>query len=212
MKHGKSTEDTQKHEKEIEEPKKNMAAVALGRLGGLKGGNARAKALSAKRRSEIARLAAITRWKSYPNKERKFIMPEWSKTLTRSDAQQETAGAKMPFRFTKGNSNIDHTTWFRDVFFADENWRSSRTSQGNPIEQAEIAIHVIIQGQDKGIRRMTLDHGEYRDHNHSAPATHLHYDSETKHELASQNLTGHTVVFHAGRNNDGAPAYQMIVD
>jgi hypothetical protein len=38
------------------------AAAALGRLGGLKGGNARAAKLSAKRRSEIARKAAKARW------------------------------------------------------------------------------------------------------------------------------------------------------
>jgi hypothetical protein len=42
---------------------KNPAAVALGRLGGLKGGKARAKALSAKRRTAIARKAVRTRWK-----------------------------------------------------------------------------------------------------------------------------------------------------
>ena len=41
---------------------KNPAAVALGRLGGLKGGKARAKKLSKKRRSEIARNAAQARW------------------------------------------------------------------------------------------------------------------------------------------------------
>ncbi len=43
---------------------KNPAAVALGRLGGLKGGKARAKKLSGKRRREIARKAARTRWKT----------------------------------------------------------------------------------------------------------------------------------------------------
>jgi hypothetical protein len=42
---------------------KNPAAVALGRLGGLKGGKARAKKLSSKRKSEIARKAALRRWK-----------------------------------------------------------------------------------------------------------------------------------------------------
>jgi hypothetical protein len=42
--------------------KKNPAAVALGKLGGAKGGNARAAALSPKRRSEIARKAAEKRW------------------------------------------------------------------------------------------------------------------------------------------------------
>ena len=43
---------------------KNPAAVALGRLGGLKGGKARAKALSAKKRAEIAKRAAQARWGS----------------------------------------------------------------------------------------------------------------------------------------------------
>jgi hypothetical protein len=42
--------------------RKNPAAVALGRLGAKKGGIARAKKLSAKRRSQIARQAAVTRW------------------------------------------------------------------------------------------------------------------------------------------------------
>ena len=41
---------------------KNPAAVALGKLGGKKGGPARAKKLSAKRRADIARTAARKRW------------------------------------------------------------------------------------------------------------------------------------------------------
>ncbi len=44
-------------------PEKNPHAQALGRLGGLKGGKARAKKLSKKRRAEIARRAARARWK-----------------------------------------------------------------------------------------------------------------------------------------------------
>jgi hypothetical protein len=44
-------------------PEKNPAAVALGRLGGLKGGKARAAKLSKKSRSEIAKKAASARWK-----------------------------------------------------------------------------------------------------------------------------------------------------
>ncbi len=43
-------------------PEKNPAAVALGRLGGLKGGKARAAKLTAKRRAEIAKKAAQKRW------------------------------------------------------------------------------------------------------------------------------------------------------
>ena len=48
-----------------EESGKNPAAVALGRLGGQKGGKARAEKLTAKRRSEIARKAAKARWKPH---------------------------------------------------------------------------------------------------------------------------------------------------
>jgi hypothetical protein len=50
------------------EPKseKNPAAVALGRLGGLKGGKARAEKLTAKQRADIARKAAQKRWKRSP--------------------------------------------------------------------------------------------------------------------------------------------------
>jgi hypothetical protein len=44
-----------------EHNRKNPAAVALGRLGGKKGGKARARKLSAARRSEIARNAALAR-------------------------------------------------------------------------------------------------------------------------------------------------------
>jgi hypothetical protein len=43
-------------------PQKNQAAVTLGRLGGLKGGRARADKLTAQQRLEIAKKAAKTRW------------------------------------------------------------------------------------------------------------------------------------------------------
>lgn len=41
---------------------KNPAAVALGKLGGLKGGKARATKLTPEKRKEIAEKAAKTRW------------------------------------------------------------------------------------------------------------------------------------------------------
>ncbi len=46
-----------------EEKQKNPAAVALGRLGGLRGGKARAAALTPEKRKEIAKKAAASRWK-----------------------------------------------------------------------------------------------------------------------------------------------------
>ena len=46
---------------------KNPAAVALGRMGGLVGGRARAESLSAKKRSQIAKKAAKARWRKKPS-------------------------------------------------------------------------------------------------------------------------------------------------
>ena len=43
---------------------KNPAAVALGRMGGLKGGKARAASLSPAKRIQIAKKAAAARWKA----------------------------------------------------------------------------------------------------------------------------------------------------
>jgi len=56
-----ATTDEELLAKAIEEGK-NPAAVSLGRLGGLKGGKARAASLSAEQRREIAKRAACARW------------------------------------------------------------------------------------------------------------------------------------------------------
>lgn len=50
-------------EDQPDEPKKDPAAVALGRKGGLKGGKARAAKLTPARRKEIATKAVEKRWR-----------------------------------------------------------------------------------------------------------------------------------------------------
>ncbi len=49
--------------KDVVEDGKNPAAVALGKLGGAKGGKARSEKLSSERRKEIAQKAASARWR-----------------------------------------------------------------------------------------------------------------------------------------------------
>jgi hypothetical protein len=46
---------------------KNPAAVALGKLGGRKGGKARAESLTPTQRTEISRAAAKARWETRKN-------------------------------------------------------------------------------------------------------------------------------------------------
>ena len=60
---GKAIVDLTTGEIEPEElPQKNPHAVALGKLGGSKGGTQRAKNLSATKRKQIAKKAAKARW------------------------------------------------------------------------------------------------------------------------------------------------------
>ena len=59
--------ETEPKSAEIPEPtpeERHNAAVALGRLGGKKGGPARAKKLTAEQRRESARKAALARWQN----------------------------------------------------------------------------------------------------------------------------------------------------
>jgi len=50
--------------------KKNPHAVALGKMGGSKGGKTRASRLTPERRTEIARKAVLARWAKYKKRER----------------------------------------------------------------------------------------------------------------------------------------------
>jgi len=66
-----STGQIEKYDPTVEvdkpvDPAKNQHAVALGRLGGLKGGKARAKKLPSLTRSRIAAKAAKARWGKRP--------------------------------------------------------------------------------------------------------------------------------------------------
>ena len=60
---GNAGDDARKQDSEVKPRGKNPHAVALGELGGRRGGKARADALSPARRKEIARKAAQSRWK-----------------------------------------------------------------------------------------------------------------------------------------------------
>jgi hypothetical protein len=56
--------------------KKNPHAVALGRLGGLKGGKARTAKLTAEERRALARKAVLARWAKVKEKARRDDQPD----------------------------------------------------------------------------------------------------------------------------------------
>ncbi|HKO96560.1 MAG TPA: hypothetical protein VJU86_06200 [Pyrinomonadaceae bacterium] len=61
-------EQPDKLEQGLSEDVRHLIAVALGRMGGLKGGKARAAKLSPKKRKAIAKHAAAARWGKRPSK------------------------------------------------------------------------------------------------------------------------------------------------
>lgn len=70
---------------------KNPAAVILGRLGGIKGGPARAKKLSKERRCEIAIKAAEARWKC--KTEKRFSVEDIDRLI--KEREQQIAGLQI---------------------------------------------------------------------------------------------------------------------
>lgn len=167
---------------------KNVAAVALGRLGGKIGGPARARRLTEAQRSEIARHAALSRWEAAQNKGKH--MYTWTKTLTASEAIQPNLGAPMPFiRCTQSGQNINHAIWFRDTFFASAGWH-------NNVGQAEtihVPFEVTIGGQYLGQQYLDVDYDPQRSINHGAPTVHIIYNSNVDTILRTANMTGHTL-------------------
>jgi len=59
----KATEQQETETEQVNTCEKKFDPVALGHLGGLKGGKARAEKLTPERRSEIAKIAASARWR-----------------------------------------------------------------------------------------------------------------------------------------------------
>ena len=57
-----ATADPSEKKEDQQQAQKNQAAVELGRLGGMKGGKARAEKLTPEERKEIASKAAKVRW------------------------------------------------------------------------------------------------------------------------------------------------------
>ena len=122
-------------------------------------------------------------------------MLKWQKTMSRTDAQQETLGSKLRFlRLTKEDLDIEEwQTWFRNEFFRDLEWRSDKSHRGDAIEVAEAVIEVTIFGHSLGPQTMKVDHSPLRGKNHRAPLTHLHLSNAVLDYLEEHDTEASTV-------------------
>ena len=114
---------------------KNPHAVALGRLGGLRGGpiggRARAAALSPSRRREIARQAARARWEVLPESLRS-LFPGYALEKIRLPGQRDLV---MLHVLTRGG--LEHRRWLVQRFGDGgiRKWIVSRKGRGLTVQQ-----------------------------------------------------------------------------
>lgn len=122
------------------------------------------------------------------------IMPIWSKRLSRTDAQQETTGGIVPYlRLTKSSlTTEDFQTWFRDTFFANQNWQAGMFGRES-VEQATIPFAVSINGVQIGTQNMLVTHGAARQDSHNTPNTWLHWSDQLQTMLELNDMSGRMV-------------------
>lgn len=87
----------------------------------------------------------------------------WSKVMRSSDAQQVRANSNVTgkLRLAKAGHNIDHKTWFREVFFDGIEWATEMRG-GKAYEVAAVPFQVTIDGVDLGDLTLKVDHAPHR--------------------------------------------------
>jgi hypothetical protein len=126
----------------------NQAAKLLGRRGGLKGGVARAKALSARRRAQIARRAIRARWEERLPAELRDLFWEFDARELRVAKAKATILLKV---LTRGREA--HKAWLADRFGREQvrDWIVER--QGRGITTATMREWGVTAGQIRRMRR-----------------------------------------------------------
>lgn len=132
---------------------------------------------------------------------------KWTKrTMSRTEAQQQTGGRKVPYlRFIKARNPQNNQTWFRQTLFAQEKWGADFFGQ-HAVESCQIDVKVSIAGNSQGTRQMTVTHDDNRMMNNSTPNTWLHFDNATRTYLENHNREGQPVTFQNLGNG-----YELII-
>lgn len=121
-------------------------------------------------------------------------MVNWWKTLSTTDAQQQTTGGIVPYlRLTSGSlKNQDFRVWFRQTFFNGCGWHPGYFNN-KAVEEAQIPFRVIIMGQNIGSVLFTVTHDYTRQDNNNAPNTWLHWPNQMAAILQGTNYAGRVI-------------------
>lgn len=121
--------------------------------------------------------------------------PNWTKKLSKTDAQQETNGGLVPYlRLTKASlKDEDFQTWFRNEFFAGADWQKGSFGRDDNIELAKIIVSVTFSKVFIGDIVFELSHGEDRWESNNTPNTWLHWPIKIQELLSLNDLSGQPV-------------------
>lgn len=152
-----------------------------------------------KRRATFARRAG-TRSKRVPTRiaAAMAVAPDsWAKQLGAGEAQHPRKGHRTGVvRLTPPRKRTDRATFFRDVFFADEDWRSDRDRRGNPTEVAEPVFEAEVDGRSLGTHALKVVYAAHRDKRGRA-TTVLHWGG-LRGELRARDRSGSWLLIERG--------------
>ena len=112
----------------------------------------------------------------------------WQKELTKTDAQRQLGNQTGDLRLTKANffkdeKIIDHTTYFRNDVFGNENWEF--TGKGDK-EVCNIRAEVSVLGRYNGRTKFTISHRPSGEANQGNYTTGLRWGSWMNHILTNE--------------------------
>ena len=135
-------------------------------------------------------------------------MPSWWKSLSTTDAQQQTSGGIVPYlRLTSSSLKTGHfQTWFRQSFFNICSWNPGYFNN-KPVEEADVTFNVTVQGHALGNIVFTVTHDNSRQYNNNAPNTWLHWPPKMAGILQGTNYAGCRIVL----SRDSANAFHLEI-
>jgi hypothetical protein len=126
---------------------------------------------------------------------------EWSKSLSRSDAQRKLRGNQRgSITLVKSRYPIDVQNYFRFDLFGSCSWQPDTSRTGQHLETAAVPFRTTVLGRDLGIVHFDISYGSNREADERNYTTLLHLGPLGP-EFAAQDMTGRTLRLE--RRSDG---------
>ena len=112
--------------------------------------------------------------------------------MERYSAQQVDGNQTGKLRLSQAGYQIDHKTWFREVFFDGLEWRSE-IRNGQAYEVVSVPFRVSVNGRDLGVISLTIDHAPHRVAGQGNVPTVLAWGTRLMRELTTTSHVGEVI-------------------